>query len=224
MTGFWSAVAAIIWKDVLTEARSKEVVTAALAFAILTLVILNFAVNKDPSLTPVVAPGVLWVSFTFAGALALTRTFALEKDRGNVEGLLVAPAGRDAVYAGKMLGGLAFMLAAEAVLLPFFAVLFDVSPFQPVLLLVAVLATIGFVAVGTLFSAIAVNTRSREIMLPMLFLPIVVPVVIAAVAATSGVLDGKPWSEIDHWVQLIAAFDLLALVFSAFAFEHVIQE
>ena len=224
MTGFWTVVATMMWKDVLTELRAKEVVTAVLAFAILTLVILNFAVNKEAQLTPVVAPGVLWVSFTFAGVLGLTRSFALEKDRGNLEGLLLTPAGRDALFVGKMLGGLTFMLAAEAVLLPFFAVLFDVSPFQPLLLLVILLATLGFVAVGTLFSAIAVNTRSREIMLPMLFLPIVVPVVIGAVAATSGVLEGRSWGEIAKWVQLIAVFDVLALVFCAFAFEHVIQE
>ena len=224
MTGFWSVVATMMWKDVLTELRAKEVVTAVLAFAILTLVILNFAVNKEAQMTPVVAPGVLWVSFTFAGVLGLTRTFALEKDRGNLEGLLLTPAGRDAIFAGKMLGGLTFMLAAEAVLLPFFAILFDVSPFQPMLLLVILLATLGFVAVGTLFSAIAVNTRSREIMLPMLFLPIVVPVVIGAVAATAGVLEGQSWGEIAKWVQLIAVFDVLALVFCAFAFEHVIQE
>ena len=224
MTGFWSVVVTMMWKDVLTELRAKEVVTAVLAFAILTLVILNFAVNKEARLTPVVAPGVLWVSFTFAGVLGLTRTFALEKDRGNLEGLLLTPAGRDALFVGKMLGGLTFMLAAEAVPLPFFAVLFDVSPFQPLLLLVILLATLGFVAVGTLFSAIAVNTRSREIMLPMLFLPIVVPVVIGAVAATGGVLDGQSWGEIAKWVQLIAVFDVLALVFGAFAFEHVIQE
>lgn len=224
MTGFWSVVATMMWKDVLTELRAKEVVTAVLTFAILTLVILNFAVNKETQFTPIVAPGVLWVSFTFAGVLGLTRTFALEKDRGNLEGLLLTPTGRDALFVGKMLGGLTFMLAAEAVLLPFFAVLFDVSPFQPMLLLVILLATLGFVAVGTLFSAIAVNTRSREIMLPMLFLPIVVPVVIGAVAATSGVLEGRSWGEIARWVQLIAVFDVLALLFSAFAFEHVIQE
>lgn len=224
MTGFWSVVATMMWKDVLTELRAKEVVTAVLTFAILTLVILNFAVNKETRFTPVVAPGVLWVSITFAGVLGLTRSFALEKDRGNLEGLLLTPTGRDALFAGKMLGGLAFMLAAEAVLLPFFAVLFDVSPFQPMLLLVILLATVGFVAIGTLFSAIAVNTRSREIMLPMLFLPIVVPVVIGAVAASAGVLEGRPWGEIAKWVQLLAVFDLLALVFGAFAFEHVIQE
>ena len=224
MTGFWSVVATMIWKDVLTELRAKEVVTAVLTFAILTLVILNFAVNKDTQFAPVVAPGVLWVSITFAGVLGLTRSFALEKDRGNLEGLLLTPTGRDALYVGKMLGVFAFMLVAEAVLLPFFAVLFDVSPFQPVLLLVIFLATLGFVSVGTLFSAIAVNTRSREIMLPMLFLPIVVPVVIGAVAASGGVLEGRSWSEVARWVQLLAVFDLLALVFCAFAFEHVIQE
>ena len=152
MTGFWPTVMALVWKDVLTELRAKDVVTAILAFAVLSLVILNFAVNSTPRLTPVVAPGVLWVSFTFAGVLGLTRAFAIEKDRGNLEGLLVTPTSREALYVGKMLGSLAFMLVAEAVLLPVFAVLFNVSPFQPSLLLIVLLATIGFVSVGALFS------------------------------------------------------------------------
>ena len=224
MTGFWPTVMALVWKDVLTELRAKDVVTAILAFAVLSLVILNFAVNSTPRLTPVVAPGVLWVSFTFAGVLGLTRAFAIEKDRGNLEGLLVTPTSREALYVGKMLGSLAFMLVAEAVLLPVFAVLFNVSPFQPALLLIVLLATIGFVSVGALFSAIAVNTRSREIMLPMLFLPIVLPIVIGAVVASGYALEGRPWSDIAGWVQLMVVFDLLALVFCALAFEHVIQE
>ncbi len=213
-----------MWKDVLTELRAKDVVTAILAFAVLSLVILNFAVNSTPRLTPVVAPGVLWVSFTFAGVLGLTRAFAIEKDRGNLEGLLVTPTSREALYVGKMLGSLAFMLVAEAVLLPVFAVLFNVSPFQPSLLLIVLLATLGFVSVGALFSAIAVNTRSREIMLPMLFLPIALPIVIGAVVASGYALEGRPWSDIAGWVQLMVVFDLLALVFCALAFEHVIQE
>ena len=128
------------------------------------------------------------------------------------------------MYVGKMLGSLVFMLVAEAILLPVFAVLFNISPFQPALLLIILLATLGFVSVGTLFSAIAVNTRSREIMLPMLFLPIVVPVVIGSVVASGSVLEGRPWGDIVNWVQLIAIFDLLAVVFCALAFEHVIQE
>ena len=212
------------WKDVLTELRARDVVTAILAFSILSLVIMNFALNASPRLTPVVAPGALWVSFTFAGVLGLTRAFALEKDRGNLEGLLLTPTSREALYVGKMLGSLAFMLTAEAVLLPVFAVMFNISPFQPAFLLIALLATIGFVAVGTLFSAMAVNTRSREIMLPMLFLPIVLPVVIGSVVASGYVLEGRPWGDVARWAQLIAAFDILALVFCALAFEYVIQE
>ena len=224
MTGYWTTVMTMVWKDVLTELRSKDVITAILSFAILSLVILNFALSTTPQLTRVIAPGILWVSFTFAGVLGLTRAFALEKDRGSLEGLMLAPAGRDALYVGKMLGSLAFMLAAEAILLPVFAVLFNVSPFQPMLLLVILLATLGFVAVGSLFSAIAVNTRSREIMLPVLFLPIVTPIVIGAVVASGYALDGRPWGDIAKWVQLIAIFDVLALVFCSFAFEHVIEE
>ena len=212
------------WKDVLTELRARDVVTAVLAFSILSLVIMNFALNASPRLTPVIAPGALWVSFTFAGVLGLTRAFALEKDSGSLEGLLVTPTSREALYVGKMLGSLAFMLTAEAVLLPIFAVLFNISPFQPVFLLIVLLATVGFVAVGTLFSAMAVNTRSREIMLPMLFLPIVLPVVIGSVVASGYALEGRPWGDIERWAQLIAAFDILALVFCALAFEYVIQE
>ena len=147
--------------------RSKDVITAGLSFAILSLVILKlgpeYNAGADPRHSSRYPVG---NQFTFAGVLGLTRAFALEKDRGSLEGLMLAPAGRDALYVGKMLGSLAFMLAAEAILLPIFAVLFNVSPFQPMLLLVIFLATLGFVAVGSLFSAIAVNTRSREIMLP----------------------------------------------------------
>ena len=224
MTGFWSTVAAMVWKDILAELRTKDVVTSVLAFALLSLVIFNFALRPSPQLTPVVAPGVLWVAFTFAGVLGLTRTFVLEKDQGNLHGLLLTPTGRDAIFVGKMLGSLAFMLVAEAVLLPVFAILFNISPFQPGLLLIVLLTTLGFAAMGTLFSAIAVNTRSREIMLPMLFLPIVVPIIIGAVVASETALSGGPWSDMVKWVQLIVVFDVLALVFSAFAFEHVLQE
>ena len=224
MTGFWSTVAALMWKDILLELRTKDIVVSILAFALLSLIIFNFALRPSPQITPVVAPGVLWVAFTFAGVLGLTRAFVLEKDQGNLAGLLLTPTSREALYVGKMLGILFFMLLAEIVILPVFAVLFNLSPFQPELLLIILLATIGFAAIGTLFSAIAINTRSREIMLPMLFLPIVVPVIIGAVVASGTALEGGPWSDIVKWVQLIAVFDVLALVLSAFAFEHVLQE
>ncbi|MBF8266836.1 MAG: cytochrome c-type biosis protein CcmB [Dehalococcoidia bacterium] len=224
MTGFWATVSALVWKDIRAELRTKDVVISVLTFALLSLVIFNFALRPSPQVIPIVAPGVLWVAFTFAGVLGLTRTFVLEKDRGNLEGLLLTPTSREAIYVGKMLGSLVFMLVAEVVVLPLFAVLFNLSPFRPGLLLVMLLTTIGFTAVGTLFSAIAINTRSREIMLPMLLLPLVVPVIIAAVVASGTALEGGSWSEMAKWLQLIAVFDVLALVFSAFAFEQVLQE
>lgn len=224
MTGFWPTVGTLVWKDILAELRTKDVVTSVLAFALLALVIFNFALRPTPQLAPTVAPGVLWVAFTFAGVLGLTRTFVLERDQGNLEGLLLTPTSRDALYVGKMLGSLTFMLVAEVVMLPVFAILFNISPFRPMLILVMLMATLGFAAVGTLFSAIAVNTRSREIMLPMLFIPIVVPIIIGAVVTTETALEGGPWSDITRWIQLIAVFDILALVFSAFAFQHVLEE
>ena len=224
MTGFWPTVAALVWKDILAELRTRDIVISILAFALLSLIIFNFALSPTPQMTPVVAPGVLWVAFTFAGVLGLTRAFVLEKDHGNLEGLLLTPTSREALYVGKMLGSLFFMLLAEMVILPVFAVLFNLSPFQPELLLIVLLATIGFAAIGTLFSAIAINTRSREIMLPMLFLPIVVPIIIGAVVSSGTALEGGSWSDMVKWVQLIAVFDVLVLVFSAFAFEHVLQE
>jgi heme exporter protein B len=224
VTKFWPTVAALMWKDILLELRTKDIVISILAFALLSLIIFNFALGPSPQITPVVAPGVLWVAFTFAGVLGLTRAFVLEKDQGNLVGLLITPTSREAIYVGKMLGSLFFMLMSEIILLPAFAVLFNISPFRPELLLIILLATIGFASIGTLFSAIAINTRSREIMLPMLFLPIVVPIIIGAVMASSTAFEGGSWSDMTKSVQLIAVFDVVALVFSAFAFEHVLQE
>jgi len=224
VTKFWPTVAALVWKDILSELRARDIVISILAFAVLSLIIFNFALRPSPQITPIVAPGVLWVAFTFAGVLGLTRAFVLEKDQGNLVGLLLTPTSRGALYVGKMLGSLFFMLMAEVVILPVFAVLFNLSPFQPELLLIILLATIGFASIGTLFSAIAINTRSREIMLPMLFLPIVVPIIIGAVVSSGIALEGGPWSDTVKWIQLIAVFDVVVLVFSGFAFEHVLQE
>ncbi len=224
MTKFWPTVAALMWKDIMLELRTKDIVISILAFALLSLVIFNFALGPSSQITSAVAPGVLWVAFTFAGVLGLTRSFVLEKDQGNLIGLMLTPTSREAIYVGKMLGSFFFMLMSEIILLPVFAVLFNISPFRLELLLIILLATIGFASIGTLFSAIAINTKSREIMLPMLFLPIVVPIIIGAVMASSTAFESGPWSDMVKPVQLIVVFDVVALIFSAFAFEHVLQE
>ena len=171
-----------------------------------------------------VGPGIIWVAYTFAGILGLNRNFILEKDRGTLDGLLLSPVSRDAIYGGKVLGALTVMLVVEALMLPVFVFFYDLQVLTPWFLLTALLATVGFAAVGTVFSAMAVNTRSREIMLPLLFLPVVLPVIIAAVAATGSVLEGEGWRQLDQWVQLIITFDVIFLVVSSFAFEIVLEE
>jgi len=220
----WGKVVAILWKDILLELRTKEIAASVLVFALLVVVIFNFAFDPDTDTIGLIAPGVLWVAFTFAGVLSLNRTFALEKEKGCLEGLMLCPVGRDVIYWGKMAGSFVFMLIVEAIVTPIFLVLFNLPLFMPELALIAVLATLGFVSVGTLFSALAANTKARDIMLPILFLPIVVPVIIAAGKASGLALNGQPWGALSSWLQIIVAFDVIFLVVSALVFEFVIEE
>ncbi len=224
MKEFWGKTFAIVWKDILSELRSKDIVISVLVFALLVIVIFNFAFEPGLEGIEPVAPGVLWVAFSFAGMLGLNRSFALEKDRGCFEGLMLCPVDRDVIYLGKTLGNLTFMLIVEAIVLPMFCFLSNLPLFLPKLALIAVLATVGFVAVGTIFSALAVNTKAREIMLPILFLPIVSPVIIAAVKASGLVLSGEAWSSLSSWLGIILAFDVIFLVVSSLLFRFIIEE
>ena len=171
-----------------------------------------------------IAPGILWVTFAFAGVLSLNRSFIPEKEHGCLEGLMVCPVSREVIYVGKMLGNLLFMLIIEAIALPIFTFLFNLPVLSLQLVVITVLTTIGFVAVGTLFSALAINTRAREMVLPILFLPIVVPIIISAVNASALALSGEPWSRLAPWLQLIGAFDVIFLVVSFLVFAFVIEE
>ena len=221
---FLRKILVIVQKDLAVELRTREMLSSMFVFALLVIVIFNFAFELRIENVREVAPGVLWVTFTFAGMLGLNRSFVLEKDRGCLEGLLLCPVDRSAIYFGKMLGNVIFMAIVEAIILPIFSVLFNISLFHPVLLLIVVLGTLGFAGVGTLFSAMAVHTRSREVMLPVLLFPVVVPAMIAAVKATGGILDGQAFSEIAHWVRLLVAFDVIFLVVSFMTFDYVVEE
>ena len=214
----------LAWKDILLEIRTRDIVISVLVFAVLVVVVFNFALNVSQELVNELAPGILWVAFVFAGILAMNRAFVLEKDRGSLEGLLLTPVSRDAIYFGKMLGTLLFMIVVEAVLLPMFGVLFNFSAFSPGLILTIVLATLGFATVGTLFSAIAVHTRSREIMLPILFLPVIVPVIMGAVEASAGLIDGGSIPSVGRWLGLIAVFDAIYLIVCPWVFGLVVEE
>jgi len=217
-------ILAIFWKDILTELRTKEVVTSVLVFALLVIVIFNFAFGSRAGMTELVAPGILWVAITFGGVLGFNRVFSVEKENSRLEGLMLCPVDRAVIYWGKLVGSFTFILAVAFVITPIFLVLFNLPLFLPRLALIIVLATLGFAAVGTLFSAVAINTRARDIMLPILFLPIAVPVIIAAVKATALVLAGSPWGDMLTWLQIMIAFDIIYLVVATLVFEFVVEE
>lgn len=220
---FWRKVFAITWKDVRSEFRAREIITSVLVFTLLVIIIFNFAFGSSGQVV-LVAPGMLWVTFAFAGVLSLNRSFILEKEGGCLEGLMVAPISREVIYTGKMLGSLIFLLVIEAIALPIFAFLFNLAVLSPELITITFLATVGFVACGTLFAALAVNTKARELVLPILFLPIVVPVIISAVKASGLALAGESWRGMASWLGIIAAFDAVFLVVSFLVFDYIIEE
>lgn len=223
MKGMRSKVLAIVWKDILYEVRSREIATSLVAFALLVIVVVSFALEPGEYTSPIAA-GILWVTFTFAGVLGLSRSFVMEKDKGCIQGLMLCPVDRSLIYLGKMLSIVVFMLLVEAIILPVFVVLLDQPLFLPQLAVIALLATAGFAAVGTLFSALAVNTKARDVLLPLLFLPVASPVIIAAIKSSGLALSGESWGAIASWLGIMAAFDVIFLVVSSLVFEFVIEE
>ncbi len=222
---FVRPVLLVAWKDVLLELRNREVVATALVFSVMMVVIFNFALNITPETVNVLAPGVLWVAFSFAGVLAMSRAFVAEKEEGCLDALLLCPVSRDSLYFGKMLAMFLFMMVIEAALLPIFAVFFDFSAFSLTLLGTIALATLGFATVGTLFAAVAANVRSREIMLPILFFPLVSPVIIGAVETSSAVIGGSGAAvSTGRWMQLMGVFDAVFLVVCPWLFSIVVEE
>ena len=221
---FTRKVFAVFWKDVTAEVRTKDIFSGMFIFALLSVIIFQFAFDLRVDTVTQVVPGVLWVAISFAGVLGLNRSFVLEKDKGSLEGLLLTPVDRSAIYFGKMLSNLFFMLAMEVFILPLCVVFFNVALWQPGILFVIVIGTIGFAAVGTLFSAISVNTRAREVLLPILLLPVMVPVLIAGVRATGALLDGDPFSKQMNWIQLLLVFDVLYLAAAFMTFDFVVED
>jgi len=218
-------ILAIVWKDIVAELRTKEMFSAMFVFAVLVIVIFNFAFElRGVERVREAAPGILWVAFTFAGVLGLNRAFVLEKDRGCLEGLLLAPVDHTAVYFGKMISTLLFMLVVEAIVLPVFTALFGINLLDLRLVLIVALGTLGFAGVGTLLSAMTAQTRAREVLLPILLLPVAAPLLIFAVKATAGVLDGLPLSDIAHWLQLLVAFDVIFPAVAFMTFDYVVKE
>ena len=219
-----SAALAIAWKDVRLELRSRDTIVSAVVFGLIVVVVFNFGLNRTPGSLAPVAPGLLWVAYAFIGVLAMNRAFARELEQGALDGLLGSPVSKDAVFLGKMLGTLAFMLIIEAALLPVFSIMLGLSALTPVVGLIILLATVGFATVGTFFAGIAAQTRSREILLPVLFFPVIVPVIIAAVEATALALGSGPMLAVwTRWLPLLVVFDALFLVICSWIFGFVFE-
>jgi len=212
---------AILWKDIRCELRSKQTWMGMGMFALLVLVIFNFAFDLRVDNKAAIAPGALWVAFVFASLLGLGRTIAAEREKGLMDRLLLCPVDRKAIYLAKLLGNLLFIGVVEVVALPVFAALFNV-PLFGALLPIVLLGTLGVAAIGTLFSAMAAATQARELLLPILVFPLIVPVVIGAVRATGDLMVASPNQP--PWLGLMTAFDVIFLSVSMLTFEFVIKE
>ncbi|MEJ2571146.1 MAG: heme exporter protein CcmB [Anaerolineales bacterium] len=222
--GYLRVIRAIVWKDLAAELRSREMMSAMLVFALLVVIIFNFALELDVRTRENATAGVLWVTFAFAGTLGLNRSIAMEKDRGCLDGLLLAPIDRSALYFGKVMSNLLFMLAVEAVIFPLYSVLYNVNLFVPGLLLVVFLGSWGYVAVGTLLAAMTVQTRTRDVLLPILLFPVVLPVLVPALKASDAYLQGLEMPAIMPWLNLLIVYDVIFTALAFMGFDYIVEE
>jgi heme exporter protein B len=222
----FSAAAHIAQKDLAIEFRTRSAFRAALVFSLLAIVIFFFAWDPTAVSATDLAPGVLWVIFTFSGLLGLHRSFGVEEADRAIDALLASPVEREAVFLGKALANFAFVLGVQAVAIPAVALFYNL-PLTRVLgplVGIAVLAAIGLVSIGTLFSAMAANTRLAELLLPVLSLPFFVPVVLPAAQSTARLLAGRPVAEAMSWLRILIAFDIVFVVACALAFPFTLED
>jgi heme exporter protein B len=221
---FLRAVFAIVWKDIQAEFRSFELVSAMLVFSLLVIIIFNYALDLDIKMRQSVTSGVLWTTFAFAGTLGLNRSMAVEKDRGCLDGLLLAPVDRSAIYFGKAISNLAFMMVVEAIVLPAYTLFYGINLFKPGLLLIILLGSIGYVGVGTLLATMSVQTRTRDILLSILLFPVVIPVLLPAIIASNGFLAGADVADFLFSIGLLVAYDIIFIAVSFMVYDSVVEE
>jgi heme exporter protein B len=224
--GFARAAWLIAEKDLRIEARTREVTVSTGLFAVLVVILTSISFYVDDVIGRRIAPGVLWVAIAFAGVLAIGRTWARERENDAMRGLLLAPIPRPAIYVGKAIGTFAFVAVIEVLIVPLVGVLFRVDligVLGPVVL-VLFLGTLGFVLVGTLFGAMTVRTRARDLMLSVVVFPLVTPALLAGVVATREILDGAPLVDTMAWVRILLAFDLVVATCAWFLFGALVSD
>jgi len=224
VTPYLRAVGAIVWKDLRAEIRSREMISSMLLFTFMTVLIFSLALELDKDARSNTVAGVLWVAVVFAGLLGLGRSLAAEKDRGSLDALLLSPIDRSALFFGKMIGNLLFVLVIGLVLLVLLTVLFNITLVKPLIVLVVVLGSLGFTTIGTLLSSMTVHARAREAMLPIVLMPVVLPVLISAVRASTAILNDMPRADWMPWIQLLGVADVIFLAAAYALFDFVVEE
>jgi len=224
MTSF-NVIRWIIWKDFVTELRSRETISSMVFFALIVILIFSFSFSMDQQAAREVIAGIMWVAFAFTGIIGLGRSFSTELQNDCLEALQMVPESKGAIYLGKVAANFAFMFVVEILLFPMFVIFFNLEVVEEIslLLLIFSLATVGLSVIGTLFSALTVQIRAREVMLPILLLPLVVPVMLAAVEATKGALNGEPLTMYGQWLELLAVYDVVFTIVSFWMFEFVMD-
>ena len=218
------AVFAILRKDLAVEWRSRQLIVAMLIFTLMVILIFNFALELDARVRSEVSAGVLWATFAFAGTLGLNRSMALEKEGHALDGLLLAPVDRSAIYFGKALANLLFMLAVAAIILPVYAILYNVNLLNTGFLMVVLLGAWGYSSIGTLLAAMSIQARSRELLLPVLLFPLLIPVLVAAVRASSFFLQGLVSSYIWPSLNLLIAYGVIMPALAYIFFDFIVEE
>ncbi len=217
---------AIFQKDLLIELRTKDAFNSMLFFGVVVLVVFNFALSSARESMRSAVPGILWAAFAFSGTLGLNRMFAAEKENSCLQGLLMIPVDRGVIYIGKMLAAAVFMLISELIIFIFSLVFFNLTVWNeiPWLILVFLIGTLGFAAVGTLLSAIAVNTKMREVLLPLILFPVILPILINAVEATNVILNAGDLSALRLPLTIMSAFTIVFGTAAYLLFEHVLED
>ena len=226
MNLYLNQIAAIVWKDFVTELKTRELLSAMFIFALLVILIFIFSINLSIVKASEVGPGILWVAFLFAGTIGLNRSFMLEKENGCLMGLMLVPADRTTIYFGKLISNLIFLSIMELFILPLFMIFFNIDLLSHLgpLLVVVFLGTLGFCALGTLLSSLSANLKTREIMLPILLYPLLIPIIIGAVRMTGQILDGTELSDMMKWIGLTASFDIIYIGVSIMTIDHILEE
>ncbi len=224
--GFLSRSWAIAQKDIVAELRTRETVISMLLFGFLVILIFNFGIEPGLREENLVKPGVLWAAFTFAGILGLNRSFAQEKENDCLQGLLLCPVDRAVIYLGKFFGNLVFTAIMGVVVFIFFSVLYNVDLVGALLpmVLILLLASVGFSSVGTLFSSVSVGLKTRDVLLSILLFPVMVPVILAAAKSSARVLDGDGLGAGSLWLGLLVVYDVVFLAISVMVFDYTVEE